>query len=145
MPLERLREWLWRYLPLEIAAIATALCGGLTVSALTSNPVAIAYAGAWAENIGYYGLALGRELQTACEGTGAERRFGRVWTALRRLLWEFGMAEALDSFIVRPGAMFWASERLGSLGWGIIAGKLAADAVFYAIAIAFYELGKMRR
>ncbi|MDX2156699.1 MAG: hypothetical protein SFW09_09330, partial [Hyphomicrobiaceae bacterium] len=56
-------HWIGRYLPLEIAATGTALVGGLAVAALTSNTAAIAFAGTWAENFGYYGFALARELR----------------------------------------------------------------------------------
>jgi hypothetical protein len=41
--------------------------------------------------------------------------------------------------------MYAAVRLLGSLGLGIVLGKLAADVVFYAIAVTFYELGKKRR
>lgn len=132
-------------MPLEIAATGTALVGGLAVAALTSNTAAIAFAGTWAENFGYYGFALARELRIGAGeapdiGTGA-----RLWQALRRLVWEFGVAEALDSFVVRPGAMYAAIALTGSTGAGIVIGKLVADVAFYAVAIVFYEWGKRAR
>jgi hypothetical protein len=68
-----------------------------------------------------------------------------MFGAVRALLWEFGVAEVLDSFLVRPLCMYAAVRLTGTLALGIILGKLAADAVFYAIAITFYEIGKKRR
>jgi hypothetical protein len=141
----RVGHWLRRYLPLEIAATATALVGGLAAAALTSNTGAIAFAGTWAENVGYYGFALAREMRTSAAETPELGAGTRLWQALRRLVWEFGIAEALDSFVVRPGAMYAAIKLTGSTGAGIVIGKLVADVAFYAVAIVFYEWGKRAR
>ena len=51
-------------------------------------------------------------------------------------------AEIVDSFLVRPG-LLWAA----SLAWGgnlvaWLVGKLAADAVFYLVAIVSFETGR---
>jgi hypothetical protein len=130
------REWLVRYLPLEIAATLTALAGGLGAAAVTDHPVVIAYAGALSENVGFYAVAVGREIR------GAERP--GVAIAIRRVMWEFGLAEALDSFVIRPFAMYVSAAVLGSVGLGIVVGKVLADLAFYAIAIVFYERLKAR-
>lgn len=130
------REWTVRYLPLEIAATLTALAGGLGAAALTDHLVVIAYAAAVSENVGFYAIAFGREMR------GEQRPAASV--AMRRLLWEFGLAEVLDSFVIRPFAMYVSAAVLGSVGFGIVVGKVLADLAFYAIAIVFYELGKAR-
>lgn len=132
---QKLREWLARYLPLEIAATVTALAGGLGAALITDDAIVIAYAGALAENTGFYALAIGREMRSA-------DRHGLV-ASVRRVAWEFGVAEALDSLVLRPLAMYWATVALGSLGAGIVVGKVLADLAFYAIAILFYERSKV--
>jgi hypothetical protein len=148
---ERLIEWGRRYAPLEIAATATALIGGLLASGVTANGVAIAYAGAWAENVGYYGVAFVREMRrgtaiAAGSAEGAGRLYyRRAMVAIRGLLWEFGVAEMIDSFVSRPFCMYWGTVLTGHLGYGIVLGKLAADVIFYGIAIVFYEWGKYRK
>jgi hypothetical protein len=147
----RLAEWARRYVPLEILSTLTALAGAGAASLLTTNAVAIAYAGAWSENVGYYGYAFVREMarakraNTAANDEVPPSRRARMFGAVRALLWEFGVAEVLDSFLIRPLCMYAAVRLLGSLGLGIVLGKLAADVVFYAIAVTFYELGKKRR
>ena len=139
----KLAEWLWRYLPLEIAATVAALAGGLGVAALSSNAVAIAFAGTWSENVGYYGMALWREMRTAAPPGDIELPIStRLINSGRRLLWEFGAAEAIDSFVARPFCLYWAITLAGNLTLGLIVGKLAADLLFYAVAILFYETGK---
>jgi len=144
----RLMEWARRYAPLEILSLLTALAGAGIAGLLTTNAVAIAYAGAWAENVGYYGYAFAREMKWIGRSDGADIPVsgpGRVSGAVKRLLWEFGAAEVLDSLVVRPACMYAAVALTGSLAAGILIGKIAGDIVFYGIAIVFYELGKKRR
>lgn len=142
MRTNKLKEWGRRYLPLEIVATVTALMGAYGANVLTSGEaVAVALAGTWGENCGYYSYAAWREMraQKQSEGTTTATRFGQT---LRNLLYEFGTAEVVDSFVSRPFFMYIGPAMLGHLGAGIVAGKLAADVVFYAIAILFYERGK---
>ena len=61
---------------------------------------------------------------------------------LTGLLVEFGPAEIADTFAVRPLAMYLGPLLIGHLAAGILAGKIAADIVFYALAIVGYELFK---
>ncbi len=57
---------------------------------------------------------------------------------MRNIICEFGPAEFFDSFIVRPFFMYLMQRLTGSLAVGIFAGKICADATFYAITIFFY-------
>lgn len=147
--MQRLAEWGRRYVPLEILSTLTALAGAGTAALVTTNAVAIAYAGAWAENVGYYGYAFAREMKWIGRADPRVKHPALSWprravAAVKALLWEFGVAEVLDSFVVRPACMYAAVALIGSLGAGIVIGKLAADVAFYGIAILFYELGKTR-
>jgi hypothetical protein len=98
---------------------------------------ATAYAGAVGDGVGFYGVLLVRDLRRQPKGSR-----GRVARTLRGLVLEFGPAELLDSFVVRPLAMYLAAKWLGHATAGALAGKVVADAVFYAVAIAGYELRK---
>lgn len=49
-------EWLARYGPAELCAIAGAVSGGLLVHTLAGNPLLTALGGTWGENLGYYGF-----------------------------------------------------------------------------------------
>ena len=143
----KLREWLWRYLPLEIAATIFALGGGFAAASFGFNGAVIAYAAAWAENTGFYGTALIRELRRS---SGGERLSiasagPRLVPTVRALATEFGPAELLDSFIVRPGCMYLLPLLTGDLALGLICGKVLADVAFFGLAIVAYELGKSRR
>ena len=50
------------------------------------------------------------------------------------LLAEFGPAELLDSLLIRPAALFLGVLLLPDPVWGLLAGKIVADLVFYAMA-----------
>jgi len=146
----RLSEWARRYAPLEILSVLSALAGAGIASLLTTNAVAIAYAGAWSENVGYYGYAFAREMKWIgrADPTVADSLLplrSRAYSAVKALVWEFGVAELLDSFVIRPACMYTAVALIGNLGAGIIVGKLVGDIAFYGIAIIFYEWGKKRR
>ncbi|MBK7950846.1 MAG: hypothetical protein IPK00_19325 [Deltaproteobacteria bacterium] len=131
----RLRAWALRYAPLEAAALLSALGAGLAVSELTESRLAIGYAGAWGENLGYYLVAFVRE----------RRVRGSSALALRDLVLEFGLAEAVDSFVVRPLCMGYGVGQLGDAAAGVVIGKFVADIPFYGFAILGYELRKKLR
>ncbi len=133
--LTRLRAWLLRYAPLEAAALLTALCAGLAMSRFTDSQLAIGYAGAWGENLGYYLVAFARE----------RRVRGSSVLAFHDLLLEFGVAELVDSFVVRPLCMAYGIGRLGDPAAGVVLGKFLADVPFYGFAILGYELRRKFR
>ena len=126
------REWLWRYGPAEAAATVGALAAASATGAL-GMPAATAFAGALGETLAFYAVILFRSLRRS----GTSRR-----QMLTGLLVEFGPAEIADTFAVRPLAMYLGPLLIGHLAAGILAGKIAADIVFYALAIVGYELFK---
>src|SRR3954471_16983609 len=63
----RLGEWIRRYGPAEIAGTVTAILGSYLVFILTRSEIAAAFGGSMGENVGFYGVILGRE-------TAADRR-----------------------------------------------------------------------
>jgi hypothetical protein len=132
----RVREWFARYAPAEAGAIAGALLATVVAEPF-GVAVATAYAGAVGDGVGFYGVLFVRDLRRQ-----PRRSRGRLARTVRALVVEFGPAELLDSFVVRPLAMYLAAKWLGHATAGVLAGKVAADAVFYAVAIIGYELRK---
>lgn len=131
----RLGAWLRRYGPAELLSLAATLSGSWLVLAITDSVLLAAVAGTWAEGLAYYGLIVG------CELWAAMRQSPQVaLRRLRRLLIEFGPAELLDSLLVRPAALAAGMALLSSPMLGALAGKLAADLVFYVPTTVSYEL-----
>ena len=130
----RLWRWVRRYAPAEVAATAGALLGAL-VGVRLAGPVGAAVGGDLGEGLAFYAVVIARELRA--ERSAARPRSMR--RLLADLLREFGPAEALDSFALRPLAMFAGPLVTGGLLTGTMLGKVVADVVFYAIAACAYE------
>jgi hypothetical protein len=130
--INRIILWLRRYLPAQlIGMLAALLCAWLAL-ALTSSAATAAIAGTWADNLGFYGVLLGRELS---------RRGLRAMPAiLHDLVLEFGPATALDGLLLRPALLYAAIALTEHAVIGLIVGKLAADLAFYVPTIVSYEL-----
>jgi len=136
-----LQDWLARYGVAELCGIALALVGSYAMRRLTHHAIAAAYGGAWGETIGYAGAIawrdVGKEVRTAARAQktlslrNATRLIGQ-WIA------EFGPAGVLDTLAIRPLAMGLGMRFFGPLR-GLVAGKLAADVVFYIPVIFMYE------
>jgi len=141
-----LREWAERYLPAEIAGTIAALAAAWTVRAASGSLVSAAVAATLGESLGYYGCMAVRVAfrYDACHRH--HRAPGRHWLTgtrtVRDLLIEFGPAELVDGLLVRPSSMYLATSLLGDFTAGIVAGKLAADVIFYGLAVTAYELKK---
>ena len=140
----KLREWFGRYLPAEILGTVTALAAAWTVHAVSGSLITAAIAGTIGESLGFYGCLAVREVRYYDALHRDHGRLRRQWLTgtrtLRDLLIEFGPAELVDSFLTRPLFMYLMASLLQNFTAGIVAGKLAADVIFYGIAISAYEL-----
>jgi hypothetical protein len=141
-PSSRVGDWFRRYGPAELLGICTALLAARLASVAGAPLVAIAYAGAVGENVGFYGTIIARQVaadRRRAAAAGERYRGMHLWSTARELVLEFGPAELLDSFLVRPLAMGLGVRLLGQTA-GIVAGKLAADVSFYLPVILTYEM-----
>lgn len=141
--MKKIKEWIARYLPAEIIATVTAILGGSITYMLTHNQIATAFAGVWAENVGFYGTIMIRDfLESFRSHTSRNIKYGigAVTKDLKNILFEFGPSEILDSFVIRPYLMYVFPIMLKDISLGILVGKLAADSVFYVITILSREL-----
>jgi len=145
----RMRGWLVRYLPLEVLGTIAAMLGAWAAYEASGSLAIAAIAGALAESVGYYALVVVR----AARGHAASARVrmlprpGRrawttTWLTARSVAAEFGPAELVDSFPVRPATLWVASALWGAHPAAWLVGKLAADAVFYVVAIVSFETGR---
>jgi hypothetical protein len=142
----KLREWVLRYGIPEIIGTITAVGSSWIAYHLTTSLAISAVAGTIGENIGYYGYSGAREILEQYERHRHHPPLKRyaltAWRTVRDLLIEFGPAEIVDSFVVRPFCMYIFPLLTHHFVLGILAGKLVADVIFYSIAIVSYELKK---
>ena len=134
----RVREWIGRYLVAELAGLTTALLAAIAVTSWDPDRLAIAaYASALGEGVGFYaGFLIVRYLREEIDGP--PRR--RIAVIVAAAVVEFGPAEIVDTVLIRPAAMFLASLATGNVIIGVLIGKVAADIVFYGLAITSYEV-----
>lgn len=130
----RILDWAGRYLPAELASLALTLPTIWISLALTNNIMVSALVGTWTENLVYYGTMAWRSRPASRLTLAALLRL------IGALMLEFGPAEALDSFLIRPAALLLAMTLLPQPALGAVVGKLIADIVFYLPTIVSYEL-----
>lgn len=139
---EKGSEWLRRYGVAEIVGVGGAIAGSVAVHAATGSDLLAAYGGAIGENVGYYGVIVGRDVareHRAARAAGQTYRLGGALRTAGDLIFEFGFAEVIDTGFVRPFFMA-LGMRLFGRSAGVIAGKLVADVAFYVPVICAYEL-----
>jgi hypothetical protein len=138
----RAGDWLRRYGVAEVVAVCSALGAAWLADAAGAPLLVVAYAAAVGENVGFYGTIVGRQVAhdwRLAAADGERYAAPHLWRTTRELLLEFGPAELLDSFLIRPFAMGLGVRLLGRDA-GVVAGKLAADVTFYLPVIMTYEL-----
>jgi hypothetical protein len=134
------RSWLHRYLPPEIVGTTAALAAAALAAGAGAETAVLA--AAWAEAVAFYAFVITREFRRTRLGRRTTRALAK---AVRDVIAEFGVAELADTILVRPFLMYEFADLLGGLIPGVIAGKLAADVVFYGLAVPAYELRERGR
>jgi hypothetical protein len=130
--------WIVRYLPAEIVGTAAMVLAGLAVTFWTQNLALIALAALLGEIVGFYAvLAITIYIEQSAVNPSRRRAIVRTFLLL---VAEFGAAELLDTFLIRPAALMLGVWLLPDPLWGLLAGKVAADVVFYAIAAGAFTL-----
>lgn len=131
--------WIKRYLPGEIAGTLTAIISAVIAYNISHSYVTAGIAGTVGENIGYYGYFFTREASLQYKKYRHHpplRRTAIVASnTTKRLLIEFGLAEAMDSLFIRPYLMSIAPQHIAPYWVGTFIGKIAADSIFYSLAI----------
>jgi len=134
----RLHAWRRRYGWSEgLGAVVAVLVAHTTLEA--GLPILLAaLAAALAEAVWFYGTLTLRDLRR--ERREASRRGARLpptaaTRLLRDLVLEFGVAEAVDSLLLRPLCYAAGLRWVGGV-WGVLAGKVVADLLFWGPVLA---------
>lgn len=142
--LHKPKEWSKRYFWPEILGLVSALIG--THVCFLINPeidlVLVSFVATMSENVGYYSFMIVKELSHAKKNSVNKSFTSRFLLTSRNLIIEFGLAEMLDSFFLRPAFMFLGFTLFSDISLATIFGKVCADVGFYSVAILGYELRK---
>jgi len=137
----KLRSWVGRYGASEVLGTIAAVGVASAIKGMTGSTIAAAYAGTMAENVMFYGVMFLREtIRGAHEAGSRGRTYGNadLVQVMHSMLLEFGAAEALDSFVLRPLLLGLGIRFIGP-NLGSLLGKIAADVAFYGPVLTIYE------
>jgi hypothetical protein len=139
-----LKKWIKRFLPAEIVGTLFAITSAWIASSLNANRVSIAFTASIAETIGFYltimvtdALLIRKELKHQHRKLTLP---ALLFTTIKNMVLDFGVAELADSFVVRPFFMYVFPLWLNDYSAGIVAGKIASDLVFYVPVIVAGEI-----
>ena len=141
----KIKGWVSRYLPAEIFSIAVTIAAAYITFKWSGNRLATAFAATWAGNLAYFGYIIARDIVVRVRSVKKQgRRYTKkdLWYNLRALFVEFGFAELLDSLFVRPALSYYIPLWVGSILYGTLIAKFAADVTFYIPAIIGHEISK---
>lgn len=145
-PKSKFREWLGRYLVAECLGTITALSFAYVAFSRSHSYIIAAGSGFVGEGIGFYGYFITSELLKngqAYRHLPLVKRLGAILAkSSTNLIIEFAPAEVVDNIFIRPFLMFYMPQHIKPYALGFIIGKFMADALFYAFAVAGYELKK---
>ena len=143
----RVKEWCLRYLPAEAFSFVITIVLIFFMARAGCGRLAIAFAGTWAGNITYFGYLFVADVvlvRRQLAGAGKNYSFSALGKNVRALVAEFGVAELLDSLLIRPALMYYVPLWVHSIIAGSVIAKFAADVTFYIPAIISYELTKKK-
>jgi hypothetical protein len=138
----KLREWIRRYLPCEIAGTIAELGGAAIAYQATGSLAAAAIIATIGASAGYYSAAYVTAVRWSYRGNNRQRPARVLMSnllALRSVVVEFGPAELIDSIAVRPVAFYVGPQIFDNTIAGWVFAKLISDLAFYLIAIVSYE------
>ncbi|TRX22168.1 hypothetical protein [Flavobacterium franklandianum] len=140
------KEWFDRYKYAELSATSAVLAS--SQFSRIFDGLTTAYLITFAEYVAFYGVILFMAYQKLVKANrllDKKTSLKEILFLIRNLLLEFGYPALLDLFFIRPFCMYWMPILTGNYFMGIILGKIAADTVFYGLAIVNYELIKRKR
>jgi hypothetical protein len=137
---EKFREWFQRYALAELVGLIFTIVFSSLSMFLGGNIIVSGFVGTWADNLGFYGTIVYKDLKQARKRK--RLGFGDYCKQLRNAIVEFGPAEYLDSFIIRPFYLSFFPYVLSSYALAILVGTLLADITYYIPTVISYEFRK---
>lgn len=137
----KLKEWLKRYTLAELMGIIFALIFSHLSLFLFGNFILSGFVGTWADNLGFYGTIVYKDLQGK-KKQDQKLSLGDYFKQLRNMMVEFGPAEYLDSLVIRPFYLSFLPYLLSNYSLAIFTGTVLADITYFIPTIISYEFRK---
>ncbi|MBI2129852.1 hypothetical protein HYU07_06470 [Candidatus Woesearchaeota archaeon] len=136
----KLKEWFKRYALAELTGILFALIFSNLSMFFFKNTIIAGFIGTWMDNLGFYGIIVHRDLNK--RKRNKKLNFLDYLKQLRNMIVEFGPAEYLDSFIIRPLYYSFLPYVIADYSLAIFIGAILAGITYYIPAIISYEFRK---
>ena len=136
---DKIRVWINRYLPATIAALI--LSALVFILILPFNKLLASYCASISDTLIYYVIILGKDFKNEFKKT-SKSFIIKILVFIRSVLIEFGPAEILDTYFIRPALLYYASEFFAPNLLTVIATIIFADIIFHSIAILGFEINK---
>ena len=137
----KLKEWFHWYAPAEVCGtIGAQVFSFLWLYFTGSRAIAAMTWSIW-DSGSIYTFMVSREILW---DSRKWKKYGLLWViiTLRNIVAEFGIAEAVDLFLVRPMCMYFFPLLLKNFSIWIFLWGVFANIIFYSMAIGAYELRK---
>ena len=131
--------WINRYLPATIITLVVSIFIFLLL--LPISRVLASYAASIADTIIYYLIIFQKDLRVQMLSDD-QSLFFRLIKFIRGVLIEFGPAEFLDTYIIRPSLFFYASILFDPTIFTLAITVILADLIFHLFAIIGFEINK---
>jgi hypothetical protein len=136
MAKRKTKEWLNRY-GLATALSFPAALAAAYLSKPFANVVATAYLATLAATISFYATIAVKDVKGRKKITVPE-----LLKVARNMIVEFGPAEYLDSFLIRPFMLYLFPLFIGNFSLAILAGNAVTDVTYFIPVIFSYEARK---
>ncbi len=132
----KIREWFYRYsIPLLLATLSSIVSASI-IKSITGNNILAGVGATWIDNITFYGYVYLKDVKRK------NFTLTNFIKQIRNMIIEFGPAEYLDTFLVRPFFLSVVPYFINNYQLAILLGSLLAEITYFIPVITFYELRK---
>lgn len=137
----KLREWWNRYAVAEFVSMLVVLVSATILHIFIKNVIIVALIVTWLMNFCFYGIIIYKDLKERKRNKG-KITFVDYLEQARNTILEFGPAEYIDSFLLRPFFLSLFPYLISNYTLAVFIGTVVADIAYFIPVIMAYELRK---
>ncbi|HLC66314.1 MAG TPA: hypothetical protein VJK52_01605 [Candidatus Nanoarchaeia archaeon] len=138
----KIREWIGRYGIAELWSFAIGLVLTVLFYSAFQSIVGSAFVGSFVQTAVFYLVIAYRDVRERMLRDGKQFGLTSVWKLTRNMILEFGPAEYLDTFIIRPFLFSIFPLFVPLYPLAITLATVVADITYYLPVISTYEIRK---